>query len=131
MASFVNVLGSDLWSEADIVNRTESMIASYFPPNTTAILNRKVIGAATGRYTLSADEQAELDHYNTVCLAASAAGNAARADMARLQSALDYEHALAIAIVDRSFFEQVIIDNASADTLALVAERTPAPERQP
>jgi hypothetical protein len=155
MTSFINLFGNDRWSEADIVNRTEAMIASEYPPAAAAILNRKVSGAALGQYTLSAAEQADLAHYAQVSNDARAAGDAARADMVKLQAVLDYEQALAViatpapdvpatvlvmgenqvasmvanpvltAHIEKIAAAQAVIDGASADALALYSLRNP------
>ena len=76
--SFINLLVNDVWSEADIVNRTEALISSEFSPNVVAILNRKVTAATIGQYVLTASEQAEVGRYAAVCNAAALAGNEAR-----------------------------------------------------
>lgn len=91
--SFIDMMANDVWSEADIVNRTEAMIRSGYPPNVEAIINRKATGAALGQYVLSADEQAEIAAYSATSEAARQAGNAARADMALLRKVLDHEAA--------------------------------------
>jgi hypothetical protein len=114
MTSFINLLASDIWSEADIVNRTEAMIASEFSAHAVAILNRKVTAATIGAYTLTADEQAEVARYAQVCTAAATEGNAARADMALLQSALDCEA------------DPALIALAAPEVLELMALRSPA-----
>lgn len=155
MASFVDLLASDVWSEADIVNRTEAMIASEFPPAAAAILNRKVTGQTLGQYTLTADEQVELARYAAVSEAARAAGEAARDDMALLQSALEVEAAqrrLALPVfdgpatvsmeidgmvveepnpavqqdADERTAAQAVISGATSTTMDLVALRSPA-----
>lgn len=119
--SFVNLLGNDVWLEADIVNRTENMIAGEFTPDQVTILNRIATAAALGEYTLTDDEKAQIAHYNQVCLDARAAGDAARVDNARLVQALAYEAAQVQATQ-----AQAVIGAASSDTLALVAERAAA-----
>ena len=91
--SFVNLLANDIWSEADIVRRTESMVRSEFSQEAETILNRKVLGASLGTYTISAEEQADLERYNVVVLAAQAEGVAARADMALLLQVFPLEDA--------------------------------------
>ncbi|MDH4450126.1 MAG: hypothetical protein QE265_05985 [Rhodoferax sp.] len=91
MSSFVNLLKSDVWSEADIVNRTESMISAQFAPHEVVILNRKVTAATIGAHTLTTAEQEELARYNQVCLDAAVAGVAARADMEVLHEVLRIE----------------------------------------
>lgn len=92
--SFVNLMANDVWSETDIVTRTEAMIASEFPPAAAAILNRKATGALLGQYALTPGEQAELGRYAAVCDAARAAGTSARADVALLIETLALEAAV-------------------------------------
>jgi len=89
--SFVDMTKNDVWGELDIVNRTESMIRQYFTPQAETIINRKATGMTLGQYTLNSDEQAELMRYAQVCAAAANEGNAARADMALLQSTMAHE----------------------------------------
>lgn len=84
MTSFINLLANDIWSEADIIRRTEAMIRSEFSLDAETILNRKVLGISLGTYTPSAEDQAEIARYDQVAKAAQAEGIAARADMALL-----------------------------------------------
>lgn len=116
--SFVNLLGSDVWSEADIVNRTEAMIHAEFPVEQEGIINRIVTAAAAGMYALTEEEEAQVERYNQVCLDARAAGVAARADNERLVQVLAYEHALAAAAA-----AQMVIDAVTEDVLALASTR--------
>lgn len=151
MSSFINLMASERWSEADIVNRTEAMIAGEFPPAAVAILNRKATGAALGQYQLSAEEAAEIARYAQVSEAARQAGIAARADMLLLTEVLAVEAAQrrlerpavqaatkgkppAVsnqAEVDADAAEraaaQAVVDGASVAALDLVALRNPAP----
>lgn len=148
--SFVNLLGNDVWTEHDIVRRTEAMVRSEFSAEAEAILNRKVSGVAFG-LPLSAEDQAQVAQFRAVVLAAQAAGAEARADMARVQAVLDYEAAL--ARLDRPLYEgpatvtdgegneipnpeavtdglereaaTLVVGQVSADTLALYALRHP------
>jgi ferritin-like metal-binding protein YciE len=115
MTSFINMMASDRWTEADIVNRTEAMIAAEFPPAQVAILNRIATAAAIGQYQMTAEEQSEINRYNEVCLAARAAGDAARVDMVLLAQTLDYEAA------------QATIARCGPEVVALYALRNPAP----
>lgn len=115
--SFVNLMADDRWSEADIVRRTEALIASEFPPEAQAILNRKATGAALGAYTLTPQDQADLQHFTSVSLVAQQAGIEARAQMALLGRVLDAEQGIAPLAED------------DADGLALLAER--AAQRAP
>ena len=91
--SFVDLMAEDVWSEADIVRRTEAMIRSEFPAEAETILNRKALGVATGVYVLDEADEAELARYHAVTLAAQVAGMAARADMALLTQVLALEAA--------------------------------------
>lgn len=82
--SFVNLMANDVWSEADIVRRTEAMIRSEFSVDAETILNRKVSGMALGAYQPSAADLAEIARYNATAHGAQVAGAKARADMALL-----------------------------------------------
>ena len=115
MSSFINMMASDRWSEQDIVNRTEAMIAAEFPPADQVILNRKVTAAAAGMYELTDEEKAEVTRFNALCLEARQAGEDARADMRLLEKVLDFEAA------------QRLIAGAAVDVLDLVALRNPPP----
>lgn len=152
--SFINLMANDVWSDADITNRTEAMVRSEFSAATEGIINRKVSGAGLGAYALTAGDQAEIGRFAVVTQAAATEGAAARADMRRLQSARDHEHAAARLVepvpdlpptitltVDGTTTEvpnpaiaadaaeraaaQSVLDAAAPDTLALVALRNP------
>lgn len=109
--SFVNLMGKDLWSEADIVNRTETMIASEFPRDAVAILNRKTTGAVLGQYAMTVAEQAELERYAQICAAARQAGIDARADNVLLTQVLDME--VAQRRLDIPLVEPVLDDQST------------------
>jgi hypothetical protein len=94
MSSFVDVMANDVWSEQDIVNRTEAMIRSEFSDAEQVILNRKVAGVAFG-FAMSESEQAQLLRFQALCLEAQAAGAVARTAMGLLQGAMDVEAATA------------------------------------
>lgn len=88
--SFINLLENVVWSEVDIINRTEAMINSEFQKPRLDILSRKVSGQAMG-YVLTEQEQADLLAYQAVCYQAGAEADAARADMALLTEVMAYE----------------------------------------
>jgi hypothetical protein len=88
--SFIDMTKSDVWSEDDIINRTEAIIANKFPKHRLDILSRKVQGQAMG-YVLTAQEQADLMDYQAVCYHAGAEADLARADMALLTAVLAHE----------------------------------------
>ena len=92
--SFINLLASDIWSDADITARTEAMINAQFPANVAAILNRKVTGSLTGQYSMTDDDKTLLVTYTALCEEARQAGIDATADMALLNVVLAYEQAL-------------------------------------
>ncbi len=91
--SFINLLANDIWSEQDIVNRTEAMIRSEFSTQTETILNRKVVGSVIGQYTLSDEEKQELAKYNKICEYAKEEGRKAREDMDLLNRVFPVEKA--------------------------------------
>jgi hypothetical protein len=122
--SFVDLMVNDDWSEADIVNRTEAMVRSHVSVQAERILNRKVLGASRGEYTLSGDEQAELAVFQAISLDAQQAGEAARADMALLRAAWGYEAALQTLGDDPSDAQaQAAIDAATVEILELALQR--------
>ncbi len=136
MTSFVNLMANDDWSEADTLRRTESMIASEYPPDMMRFINRVLSAMSLGAYTPSADEMAQIERYQAVCFAAREAGIAARADMALLREVWAVEAALrrlAIDPADPATDEdiqgraaaQALVDGASEPVLALVALRNP------
>lgn len=144
MTSFVNLMASDVWTEADITNRTEALIASEFSPAAVAILNRKATGAALGQYQLSAEDAAEIARYAEVSERARELGQRALADMALLRVVLDVEKAIRRleqpladagaadqAAIDADLAErsvaQAVVDAASPAALALMQLRNPAP----
>ena len=92
--SFINLMGSDVWSAADIVRRTEAELHGQVSKMDELILSRKMIGYSLGLMIPSAKEAADLTLYETAAYQAQESGIAAHADMALLQSALDYEAAL-------------------------------------
>lgn len=93
MNSFIDLMANDVWSEADIVRRTEAMIRSEFSAEAETILNRKVSGMVLGVYVPTTEEQAEMARYQTTVDAARVAGNASRADMALLLRVFPLEDA--------------------------------------
>jgi hypothetical protein len=138
MSSFIDLMASDVWSEYDILNRTEAMIASAFPRARYAILDRKFKGALAGHpEVMDAPAQAELQEYESISFQAGAMADAARADMALLNRVLAVEAAqrrLLEAAIDGDEADaasraaaQSVVDAADPQTLALVAQRIPAP----
>lgn len=92
--SFVDLMGNDRWTEADIVNRTEAILRSSFSAQEETIINRKLSGQQLGQYTMTTDERAELAAFSAATLQAKADGASARADAALVNAALDVEQGL-------------------------------------
>lgn len=149
--SFVDLMASDVWSEADIARRTEAMVRSEFSADAELILNRKLQGVVLGQYKLSAVEQVEVARFERVLFEAKLAGEEARADMALLRNVLAIEPAFlrlrrpAVepvlneqgqiqnqAELDQDATEradaQALVDAASEDVMKLVMLRNPEPE---
>ena len=93
--SFVNLLANDVWSEYDIIRRTEAMIRKEFSLEVETILNRKVLGMTTGSYEATPEDLDEIERYTAVVMEAREAGNAARSDMQLLLKVLEMEKAKA------------------------------------
>lgn len=91
--SFIDLMSNDIWTEADILRRTESMIRSEFSLESESVLNRKATGAALGNYTLSEDEMYELVHYTAVAENVRIEYQAALEDMKLLNAVFPYEKA--------------------------------------
>jgi hypothetical protein len=91
--SFVDLLANDVWSENDIITKTEAIIRSEFSQMAETILNRKVLGSVIGQYQLSNEEKQELDKYNKICEFAKIEGQKAREDMDLLNRVFPIEKA--------------------------------------
>lgn len=139
--SFVNLMGNDLWSDTDIINRTESMVRSEFSVAEERILSRKISGAASGLYEMTEGDLADLADFQVVVFRAQQAGVEARSDLALLRQVLQYEVALKVlqlpAAEESEMPEQdsaertgaqAIVDTASPSVLALYALRNPVIE---
>ena len=91
--SFIDLMSNDIWTEADILRRTESMIRSEFSLESESVLNRKATGTALGTYTLSEDEIYELIRYTAVAENARVEYQKAIHDMNMLKQVFAYEEA--------------------------------------
>lgn len=139
--SFVNLLANDIWSEADIVRRTEAMIRSEFSIEAETILNRKVLSSNMGTYVLTPEDQAQMLRYAQVAQAAQDAGMEARADMELLSKTMVYEAAvrrLEQPVIEDDIQDEAeradataIIDDASEEVLALYEQRNPPSTDEP
>jgi len=126
--SFINLMANDVWSEADIVAKTEALIHTHFSKEQELILNRKATGVALSQYTLSAAEMLELQNYAAKSHAARLEGEAARADMQVLAQVLALEAAMQqLALVLDDAVAQAVIDTASVAAVQLYSLRNPEP----
>lgn len=142
--SFINLMANDIWSDADITRRTESMIRTEFSQEAETILNRKVLGMALGTYQPTPADQLDIARYDAAAKAAQAAGLAARADMALLMDVFAMEAAQqalgrpqlpddasdeekAADAAERAA-AQGVLDGASAEAKALYDRRNPIME---
>ena len=91
--SFIDLMANDIWSDADITRRTESMIRSQFSLDDETILDRKVLGISLGTYTPNEKDLADIERYNAVAVDAQLEGVAARNDMALLLKVFPLEDA--------------------------------------
>lgn len=129
--SFIDMMANDVWSDADITNRTEAMVRAVVPVAEELVLNRKIQGAALGQYTLTAEDEAQMALLAQAGFAAQQEGIAARADMALLLEVFEVEKAeqrLALPIVEPILDEQGNVTN-QAEIDADAAERTAAQEK--
>lgn len=143
MSSFINLMASDIWSDADITRRTEAMIRSEFSVEAETILNRKALGMSLGSYQPTQQELADMARYDQVARDAQQAGIDARADMALLLQVLAMEDArrrldqpplpedatpeqIEQDAAERAAAEAVLA-NATPEAQALFLLRNPAP----
>jgi len=109
--SFIDLMGNTVWSEQDIINRTESMIRSEFSVQAETILNRKMIGEMTGTYKMSDKEKQELEFCRSVILNAQIAGEEARHDNELLKSVLEIEEAC--VILNKPYVDPILDENGN------------------
>lgn len=93
MTTFINLLGNDIWSDADITNRCRAIIESQVPIARQDELRTIMLGHIAKLRAATDAEMAEILLVKSLTEAAADLSRAARADMALLQSALDYESA--------------------------------------
>lgn len=127
--SFVNLMASDVWSDADINNRVQAIIRGQFSAEDelkAARLARKS--------DANADDLAFVAAVDAVIVEAVEEGRQARADNALLVAVLAYEDAARIVATSEDPDEidaaQAVIDAATDEVKALVAERNP-PQPEP
>jgi hypothetical protein len=146
--SFVDLMGNDIWSDADITRKTEAIIRSQFSEDDERILNRKITGLLIGQYNLTESEQEELARFQQIVFLAQSEGNDARNDMALLKAVLPVDQAykrlqraeVLPIMEDETVINQTeitndsmerseaqfVVDNASEEIMALVLQRNPS-----
>lgn len=149
--SFINMLENNIWSDQDIINRTESMIRAIIPLAEELILNRKVQGAHQGLYQLTEEDLTKISKLTEISMIARQEGINAKKDMAILLKVFEYEKAksrLNLPVIESILDEQnnilnqeeinidleernsvqSIIDNADQETVNLYELRNPVIE---
>ena len=148
--SFVDLMQNNTWSDYDITNYTEAVIASEFSQTTQNILNRKLTGSLLNSYTLTPEDDLEVTRFKEVSYAAQLQGQQAKKDMELLAQILPVERAFQRlqqpvqeliktetddvatnqAEVDLDIQErsaaQVTLDSATAEVMDWVTKRNPA-----
>lgn len=134
MTSFINLLSTVVWSEADILARVRSVTEAHVSKIRQAELQMIYLGHITQQRTATDDELLEIQMLKQLTEDGSVAAADARADMALLSAAMAYEASVArlalqpgeVDLTERNA-AQSVIDGASVEVLALVALRTPTP----
>ena len=93
--SIINLLANAVWSEADIVSHGRSVINAQVSSERQQELQTIMLGHIAQMRTATAQELAEIGLVAQITEAQALANSAARADMALLQSCLDYEASIA------------------------------------
>lgn len=112
--SFINLFSNEIWSDQDITNRTEAMVRSVVSLQDELVLNRKIQGANLGQYTLTQDDQAQMELLAQAGFNAQQEGINARNDMKLLLKVLEYEKAknrLSLSIIEPILDEENNIIN--------------------
>lgn len=104
--SFIDLMGDVVWTDDDITNRTEAMVAQAVPLTNERILVRKVLTRVLHHMgmlpsipaeiiaTLTEDVDEYMQTFASALIQAAQAGIEARADMQLLREAMAYEKAL-------------------------------------
>jgi hypothetical protein len=144
MTSFIDLMGSSVWTEADIKGRLHSEIRSAISEYAEMELSRALQGMALGMHTLTPEEQANLMRFKVATDSTAALGVKARADMTLLTQALKAEPSYLrlkrpLLVLDsmpvtgnkvqveldlaERLAAQLIVNAASIETVALLALR--------
>jgi hypothetical protein len=91
--SFINLMGNDVWTDADIKARLHAEIRSEVTELTEIELNRALQGAMLGMHTLTQHERENIAHFKAATDRVDALGMSARADMILLSETMMVESA--------------------------------------
>lgn len=94
MSSFINLMASDVWSEADIKSRLHAEIRSEISEQLEQELNRALQGKVLGMHTMTDAEMALLMQFKAATDRAAVLGSQARADRVLLGEVLAHESAV-------------------------------------
>lgn len=135
MTSFVDLMASDVWTEADIKTRLHAMIRSQFSAEVEEELSRAVMGAMLGQHQITAEEGAKLARFKALTDQVALVGAAARADWALLRQVMEVEAAQRRLdqptddsepdLAERAA-AQAVLDAAGPQVLEWVEKRRPA-----
>jgi hypothetical protein len=154
--SFVDMMGNDDWSDADMDNRTRATVESIVSSARQDELRTIMLGHISGMRTATAKEMGEIMQVKALSEAAGQTLIKGRIDIVLLRAAWAVERAMArisrpapapvlsdgeapsvlnqeeldADLAERALV-QIVIDQASAEVAALVALRNPAPPAPP
>ena len=94
LASFVDKMADDRWSEPAIKARLHALIRSRFTEQAENEINRALQGHALGMHQLTQTEQAAVQAFGAWATEVTALGPVVRADAALLNAVLDWEQGL-------------------------------------
>ena len=112
------MMANDVWSQADILRKTESMIRTYYSEEQENILNRKMTGVITGNYQLNAKEAAEIQDFSVKILESRQANIEATRDMILLLQVLEVEKSflrLRLPMLEEVIEEEIVINQEEID----------------
>ena len=91
--SFINLMGNVVFTDKQILNRTEAMIRNVFSKEAETIHNRKIQEIHLGQAQMTPELGAEIALFAKVTKEAQEAGEQAKADNELLKQTLAYEDA--------------------------------------
>lgn len=133
--SFIDLMSNNIFTEADILNRTQAMVRTFYSDEQEKILSRKVTGMMLGGYSLSIPEQEEIANFSTIVNQAKIENELATIDNELLKQIIEVEKSylkLQVPIPEEIIEEGIIINQVEIDifleekriTLEIVSEAT-------